>query len=796
MPIAPASDEALVLIPNLRRSFLPLASGLSAAARAALTAAWLFVLLGLVALAAHEAHLLGGHDLDGFFNDGLSVALLAAVTGLTVARAALVRAERWVWIALALALALWTAGELYYVLAIEYATSPPSPSVSDAAWLLFYPPAYAALVLLVRAHVRRFHASVWLDGAIGALAVAALGATLVLEPVIRTTHGSFATVATNLAYPLGDVLLTTFVIGVFALTGWRPGRTWLLIGVSFVMLAVADDIYLFRVASNTYQVGTLLDVLWPAGMTLLAYAAWQRPRERIAPRLEGRAVMVMPALFTLIALFLLIRSNYVHLGVITEVLATGALLLALARMALTFREVQQLADSRRQARTDDLTGLPNRRHLYVQLHEAIEGARTRGASFALLLIDLDRFKEINDTLGHYAGDLLLQQLGPRVQSVLRDGQTLARLGGDEFALILRDADASEAVAKRIGGALQRPFQLDGLSIAIPASIGIAVFPGDAQDADGLMQRADVAMYEAKESHTGYAFYVPDRDIHTPERLALIAELPRAIEQGQLTLEYQPQVDVSTGKVRGVEALVRWQHPVRGRIAPEDFIPIAEHTGFMRELTAAVLDQALEQQRAWIAAGRQLTMAVNISATNLLDATFVVDLRRILERWRTPPHLFQVEITESVLTVDAQHAIAVLNAITALGVGVSLDDFGTGYSSLAYLRQFSVDELKVDRSFVATMLDDPTAATIVASTIELANRLGISVVAEGVETVAELDLLHSFGCQLVQGYYFSKPLSPGDLEQWMDAWAERSGTSGPEVSVSDPPNERRLIVPFA
>jgi len=781
---------------NSRRSLLPLASDRPVLTRAVLRAIWLFVLVGLVVLAAHDGGALGGPSLNSLVNDWLTNALLMALAGLTFARAMMLRAERGVWIAMALALAFWTAGELYYTLAIEYAKNPPSPSLSDAGYLLFYMAAYASLVLLVRAHVRRFHASVWLDGAIGGLAVAALGATLVLEPVIRSTHGSFAVVATNLAYPLGDLLMVAFVVGAFALTGWRPGRTWVLIGVGFLTLAIADSIYLIRVADNTYQVGTLLDVLWPAGMTLLAYSAWQRPREQTELHLEGWAVIAAPAAFTLTALFLLIRSNYVHLGVIAEALATGALLLALVRVALTFREVAQLADSRRQARTDDLTGLPNRRHLFLQMQEVIEGARAHGGSFALLLIDLDRFKEINDTLGHYAGDLLLQQFGPRLQSVLRGGETLARLGGDEFALILRDADASETLAKRIDGALHEPFQLQGTSIAVRASIGIAVFPGDADDADGLLQRADVAMYQAKEARTLYEFYVAERDIHTPERLALIAELPSAIEQGQLVLEYQPQVEAFTGKVHGVEALVRWQHPKRGRIAPEGFIPLAEQTGFMRELTAAVLDQALEQQSAWLAGGRELTMAVNVSATNLLDATFVVDLRRILERWRTPPHLFQLEITESVLMADAQHTMAVLGAITALGVGVSLDDFGTGYSPLAYLRQFSVDEIKIDRSFVATMVDDPTAATIVSATIALADRLGMRVVAEGVETIAELDLLRSFGCQLIQGYYFSTPLPPGELEQWMDTPMEHSETPARASNVSDHQLEPRSTLRYA
>jgi diguanylate cyclase (GGDEF)-like protein len=453
-----------------------------------------------------------------------------------------------------------------------------------------------------------------------------------------------------------------------------------------------------------------------------------------------------------------------------------AVVVTLLRERLT-TVIGQLAEasvnSRREAHTDDLTGLANRRRFYELLQRAIAGASARSASFALLLIDLDGFKELNDTLGHYAGDLLLQQIGPRLQGVLRSGEALARLGGDEFALILRDADASEPVARRVDSALQRPFELEGLSIAIRASIGIAVFPGDAQDADGLMQRADVAMYQAKQTRTVFEFYLPGRDTHTPERLALAAELPSAIERGDLVLDYQPKVDVSTGRACGVEALVHWQHPERGRIPPDDFIPIAEQTGIMRELTAAVLDQALGQLSTWLAEGRELTMAVNVSVSNLLDAGFVVDLRWVLERWRTPTQALQLEITENVLMADRKQAIGVLNAIAALGVGISLDDFGTGFSPLAYLREFAADEIKIDRSFVATMIDDPTAATIVASTIQLAGRLGMRVVAEGVETGADLDLLRSFGCQLMQGYYFSKPLPPHELERWMDASPQRS-----------------------
>ncbi len=311
----------------------------------------------------------------------------------------------------------------------------------------------------------------------------------------------------------------------------------------------------------------MLDALWPAGLALLAFAAWSRPRQARDGRFTDVAVMVVPCAFGALALFLLIRADYVHLGVIPETLAGLALLVGMLRFAATFNDVRKLSGIRdRQARTDELTGLANRRQFYAQLGAAVEGCRARGASFALLTIDLDRFKELNDTLGHYAGDLLLQQIGPRMQSVVR-GDAVARLGGDEFGLILRDASAASAAAERVHQALARPFELEDLTVAVQASIGIAIFPDDAQSTDSLLQRADVAMYQAKALRSRYAFYAPSTDTSSRERLGLVAELKSAIEQGGLVVHYQPQVDLRTNTVSGVEALVRWQHPHRGHARP-------------------------------------------------------------------------------------------------------------------------------------------------------------------------------------------------------------------------------------
>ncbi len=756
-------------------SVLPLTAGLGRRAQRVVTAGAVLLVASVGALALHDAGLLGGWQ-SGFFEDWVYNGSELLAAALVLARGLMVQTKRTAWLLLAAGIACNALGDLYYTLFLEGAANVPSPAPSDALYLLFYPCAYATIVLLVGRYVQGARASAWLDGAIGGLTLAAVGTALVLGPVIDSTHGSTAAVATNLAYPLADIVLIVFAFGAYALTGWRPGRTWHLILLGFAVTATADSIYLFRVAEDSYRPGTLLDVLWPLGLALLAFAAWSAPRPQAggerqptsaSQRHADVAAMLVPCAFGATALFLLIRADYVHLDLAPESLAGLALLVCMARFAATFNDVRRLSGIRdRQARTDELTGLANRRQFYAQLGAAIEGCRARGARFALLTIDLDRFKELNDTLGHRAGDLLLQQIGPRMRSVVRGDTAVARLGGDEFALILRDASAASVTAQRIQRALARPFEVEELTVSVQASIGIAVFPDDAADADGLLQRADVAMYQAKSERSRYAFYAPGADTTSRERLGLVAELKGAIEQGGLIVHYQPQVDLRTNTVSGVEALVRWQHARRGLLGPDQFVPIAEQTGVMRELTASVLEQALAQQRAWLDEGRELALAVNVSATNLLDDAFLEDLERRLVRWRTPPGMLRLEITESVLIAEGSRVRSVIDALGDLGVNLSLDDFGTGYSPLSYLRELPVTELKIDRSFVEAMMSDRDTATIVAAVIDLARRLGIEVVAEGIETAGQLEMLRSFDCPFAQGYLFSRPLPAQVVGRWL------------------------------
>ncbi|MEA2384720.1 MAG: diguanylate cyclase [Solirubrobacteraceae bacterium] len=424
-----------------------------------------------------------------------------------------------------------------------------------------------------------------------------------------------------------------------------------------------------------------------------------------------------------------------------------------------------------EANRDELTGLTNRRGLLRRLDRAIRRASRNGQAVALLMIDLDHFKELNDTLGHAVGDSLLAKFGPRLADAIPDADTLARLGGDEFAVVLADADAQSAagVAQRISSALDAPFALDEVSLHVDASIGIALFPDDGADAADLLQRADVAMYQAKRGRTGWAAYDAERDVHSRARLALVEDLRRALQRDELVLVYQPKAALRSGEVKGVEALVRWQHPTRGLLAPGEFVAVAEQAGLMRQLTARVLDVAVAQAARWRSAGLPLTVAVNVSATDLVDSRFPGEVEQRLADYDLPAGALQLEVTEDTVMSDPDRALEVLARLSEIGVGLSLDDYGTGYSSLAYIKRLPVRELKIDRSFVFNMDTDEQDATIVRSTVELAHNLGLRVVAEGVETQASWDALADMGAHYAQGYLLTRPLPAAELEAWLCDW---------------------------
>jgi diguanylate cyclase len=443
------------------------------------------------------------------------------------------------------------------------------------------------------------------------------------------------------------------------------------------------------------------------------------------------------------------------------------------------RLLRQTLASRHQALHDPLTGLPNRELFADRIEHATRTADRELRPAALLLLDLDRFKDVNDTLGHHHGDELLRQVGTRLVTELRDVDTVARLGGDEFAVLLPGAtgEGAASVADKLRAALHEPLVLDGVALDLDASIGIAVYPDHGGDAAQLLQHADVAMYAAKHAHAGFMVYDPAVDQHSPRRLALLGGLRRALETDELVLHYQPKADLRSGRILGVEALVRWQHPQHGLLGPGEFIPLAERTGLIHPLTGWVLDTALHQAAEWHRAGRRLSVAVNLSTRCLLDPALPDRVDGRLAGWRLPAGALTLEVTESAVMADPARALDVLGRLHALGVGLALDDFGTGYSSMAYLKTLPVDELKVDRSFVGQMASSPSDAVIVRSTIDLGHNLGLRVVAEGVETQEAWEQLKALGCDTAQGYLLGRPMPAADLERWLRA-ATRPTTEPP------------------
>jgi diguanylate cyclase (GGDEF)-like protein/PAS domain S-box-containing protein len=431
--------------------------------------------------------------------------------------------------------------------------------------------------------------------------------------------------------------------------------------------------------------------------------------------------------------------------------------------------VRQSELNEHQALHDGLTGLPNRTLFRDRIDQAIAVAHREGAQVAVAMMDLDRFKDVNDSLGHHAGDALLAEIGKRLRGILRSSDTVARLGGDEFGVLISKPRTERDVViviQKIRAALQKPVTIDGLALPAEASIGIAMFPQHGEDVDTLIRRADVAMYGAKEEKGGFAFYESSRNESDPARLTLVSELRRAIEQRELVLYYQPKAALANGSVQSVEALLRWNHPTRGLVGPDEFIPLAQQTGLIKPLTLYVLDEALRQCRAWQRAGMTLGVAVNLSVRNLLDAEFPDQVRDLLKKRRVDPSLLELEITESTMLSDPVRTKRVLDKLAAMGVALSIDDFGTGYSSLSYLSQLPVNEIKIDRSFVMNMAESDNDAVIVRSTIDLARNLGLQVVAEGVETAQAWDHLSALGCTLAQGYYLSRPVPAAELTDWL------------------------------
>jgi diguanylate cyclase (GGDEF)-like protein len=667
-------------------------------------------------------------------------------------------------LALGSSMLAWSLGDVTLTIESLGGASPPTPSVADVFYVAFYPLAYLALVLLLRRESSKLVPATWLDGAVAGLGAAALCAAFAFDRILHLSGGGgVAATATNLAYPVGDVLLLAMAVGGSAVLAGGGRSTWRLVAAGCAVVAIGDTSNLFQATSSTH-LGAITDgVAWPTTILLLSAAAWfGRGRSDLLAH-QPAPGFLLPGLGAAGGLGILLAGSVSHVNSVAVGLAAATLAVVGVRLALSVASLRKLTEERhRQAITDQLTGLGNRRRLASVLDgffadHADPGTDARRLAF--LFVDLDQFKEVNDSFGHPAGDQLLTQIGPRFQRCLGPGDLLVRIGGDELAVVLVDADDAHAaaVAIRLAHTLDEPFELDMVSVQIGASIGVAFAPDDATDPHELMRCADKAMYRCKQTGTAYEIYDTQIDAER-DRLRLMDDLRTAIAENQFELHYQPEVNVRNGTISAVEALLRWPHPRLGYIPPLEFLPLAEEGGLMRPLTTLVLDQALTQCARWRVEGQNLAVAINVSATNILDADFIDIIRRQLHRHQLPPSALVVEITETTLISDFERCKRVTEELTELGCMVSIDDFGAGFTSLAYLSRLAVGELKLDRTFLSGLTgeDGMRDLDLVRATIQLAHALGLVVVAEGVEEGSTLDLLEAMGCDLAQGYHIGRP----------------------------------------
>lgn len=702
----------------------------------------------------------------------LSLSCIWTATALCWVAAFRVRIQRPEVLLAAAAVTSWTAGCTYYAVLQTDTGSVPYPSGADVGAVLFYALLAAALGVVVRRPVQRVGSSVWWAAAVGSLGAAAVLA-VALDPVLelpRTGLRPLASLALAL-YPLCDLLLVVAVGGVAALGGVRMGSRWGLLVAGLFCFAVTDVVYSLRMATGSYAFGTPSDLGWGLGMVLMAWwvdGAAGVSRVTRPPTANGAMSLAVSSGATLAGLWVLLLNNWVPVSALALSLATVTLVAAAVRSEYAFRLVARLADQRRlAATTDELTGLPNRRALTAEAEARFASRPERRQ--ALLVLDVDKLKEVNESLGHLAGDEVLARLGATLQAELSDGDLLARLGSDEFAVLLDDAarDESVAVAVRLQTALQKPLDLQSIALHWSVSIGVSLYPDDGLDVETLLRKASVAMHKGKASLTGHHVYSSADDAADATRLLMVEGLRTALATGQLTLHYQPKIDLATGDVRSVEALVRWEHPTRGLLYPDSFLPLVEEFALMPSLTQAVLAMVLDQIVAWTARGRPIPVSVNLSASSLLDDNLPEQVTAMLSSRGIPPHMLQLEITEEFLMADRGRARSILTRLRDSGVEISVDDYGAGYSSLSYLLDLPVDELKLDRSFVVEMADNARSAALVASTIALAHSLDLRMVAEGVETGIVFAELRRLGCDQGQGFFMSRPMPAAELDHWLD-----------------------------
>ncbi|NNN03557.1 MAG: bifunctional diguanylate cyclase/phosphodiesterase [Acidimicrobiaceae bacterium] len=631
---------------------------------------------------------------------------------------------------------------------------------------LIYFVSYGALVngvfRLTQSRLGRINVSARLDGAITGLSVGALAVYLWFEPILGSAS-HLDGVVVDVVYPIADLVLLVLLVSSLAPNRYRPNWSTgaLLLGVGFWVLG--DVVYLHQVVGGGYHPGTLLDLTWPLGTFLMGVGASVRDRRVRRPALDGREfydVSVVPVAAGLLSIVVIVIyfAGDDHSGVVLA-LALGALVLVIGRMWLSLDEERHLVASvSRDARTDPLTSLLNRRGFF-------EYAQSQTGPIGVVLIDLDGFKDVNDTLGHQAGDELLRVMARRLEARSGTG-VLARLGGDEFALAspVGSLDEFETRAHRLRDVVSNPFALDAATVRVGASAGVSVGEATSDGMGELLRRADVAMYHAKRFHRGVSVYHSDTDPNSLVSLELAAGLERALTEGEIIAHYQPTYNVAHRAIEGVEALARWSHPELGLLGPDRFIGLAESVAQIGPLTRHILRRALDDVSAL---GRpDLSVSVNISGFDLLDEGFADLVLEILDERTFDPRRLTLEITETALVRNLARGADVIRRLREVGVRWAIDDYGVGYSSLSQLLQLQIDELKIDQSFVTDLVGDTRAQTIVQSAIDLAHRLDLRVVAEGVETNDVLKLLGQWGVDIIQGYYIARPMPPELLGQFL------------------------------
>jgi diguanylate cyclase (GGDEF)-like protein len=647
------------------------------------------------------------------------------------------------------------------------------PAPGEWLFLLSYIGMAGYLMLDVDRKQMRLSAG-WLEVAVICGGISCLASLLLVTPIRVASGQEGLPLLLALVYPLADTILALVVLGQALMQARTDRCQTVMLGASFLMLAVADSGFALEVSARTYDFGAISNALWGGSFALLVAAA-SRPAQsviRVIPKPSGTK-LVLGAGAIAVAVLALRPDDALAYYIMPPAVLT--LLAAAVRMALALREANRAAEAFALSRTDDLTKLPNRRAVRARLQDGI----AEGGPLALMLLDLDGFKDINDALGHHAGDIVLRFVAVRMREAVDAGVMVARLGGDEFAIVVSTDDEIELMetAQQVLADLGKPVLVDGIEICPSGSVGITVVCAEDREDSEVLRRADVAMYQAKGSRSGAALYDAHLDEFSRSRLMLAEDLRKGIAEDQIEVWYQPQVDAATMRIHAVEALVRWRHPTEGVLSPVAFLPAARRAGLMGALSDTIARLAVRDLHRLLAAGLDLRVAINCAPPELLSQTFLPRLYASMQEWDVPADHLVLEVTEDSFLADPDRARSILLDLRAHGVQVSIDDYGTGFSSLTYLRDLPVQELKIDRSLVRDVATDERTRMIVASTVQLAHALDMRTVAEGVEEAVDQAELVAMGIDVLQGYHFARPLPAGEIEQWVRDWTTTAALLG-------------------